>query len=87
MEEKRERRRRDKERMKARARRVYGRIRSTSLGWSQEEQDEWIQRQGRLADHIKACSCEACGNPRRSKWNKSERLTLQERRFLEDDGE
>lgn len=29
------------------------------------------------------CSCDGCGNPRRSKWSRSnERLTMQERRFL-----
>ena len=32
----------------------------------------------------KLCSCEICGNPRRARWtNKKEKLTLQERRFLD----
>lgn len=33
------------------------------------------------------CSCDMCGNWRRSGFNKGERLTLQERKFLADDGE
>lgn len=34
------------------------------------------------AEHLAACSCWMCGNPRR--FAKSDRLTLQERRALED---
>lgn len=86
-EEKRERRRRDKERMKARARRIYGKYFSLDLGHSAEEKERIDRKNERLADHIKTCSCSGCGNPRRDKWNKSDRLTLQEKRFLADDGE
>lgn len=48
-EPKRARRRRDRLRMKAKARRLY---------------PETAQP-GRLADHLAVCSCWACGNPRR----------------------
>jgi hypothetical protein len=87
MEEKRQRRRRDKVRMKARSRWIYGRIKSTRYGWDESEYLDWLKRCERWADNIKVCSCSGCGNPRRSGWNKKERITMQERRFLCDDGE
>lgn len=31
------------------------------------------------------CSCDMCGNPRRSLWNQAQRRTLAERRFLSED--
>jgi hypothetical protein len=61
IESKRERRRRDLLRMRAKARRVYPN-----------------DAQGRMAEHLAACSCWMCGNPRR--FAKGERLTVRERR-------
>lgn len=61
------RRRRNKYRMKAKAKRVYP-------GW--KEAYKW-------ADHLAGCSCSMCGNPRNSVWgNKKSRLTKQEKQFL-----
>lgn len=86
-EAKRARRRRDKQRMKARARRVYGRNESTFFYSRPPHQRPDPARHEKLADHIAHCSGPCCGNPRRHAWFKGERITLQERRFLCDDGE
>ncbi len=37
----------------------------------------------RLKDHMAVCSGHCCGNPRRNSTRKKEKLTLQERRFLD----
>lgn len=66
--EKRARRIQDKLRMKAKAKRV-GKINGLPGNWD------------KLSDHLAACSCQMCRNPRRSTWHSgSERLTMQERR-------
>lgn len=70
MEAKRARRRRDLQRMKAKAVRTFKRY-----GFSPEHL-------ARRANNMALCSCDMCGNPRWSGWNKGERLTLQERRFM-----
>lgn len=73
MEQKRARRIRDKLRMRAKAVRVYA---LSSL------QGEDVTRFARLADNIKACSCQMCRNPRRSTFHTGvDKLTMQERRF------
>jgi len=47
--------------------------------------DEDLKVVGILANHGKTCSCEMCGNPRRSEWlSNEEKRTIQERRFLGD---
>lgn len=71
-EDKRARRIRDKQRMKARARRF-----AKHNGW----QD--IKRAEKHADYIAVCSCTQCGNPRRHFGD----LTLAERRVKMDIGE
>lgn len=68
MEKKRERRRRDLLRMKARSRRIYSVF---------DRPGDDPKRHEKLANHIKACSGWCCGNPRR--WFGE--LTRQERRF------
>lgn len=60
MEEKRERRRRDLARMKAKALRIYPH-----------------DPKATQAEHLRACSCALCGNPRR---HLKDRLTMAERR-------
>lgn len=68
MEAKRERRRRDLQRMKAKAARISKR---SGGNWS------------KLYNHLAHCSRACCGNPRRSFWySAEEQLTMQERRFL-----
>lgn len=48
--------------------------------WTSEEiTKEWANKN---ADHLKTCSCEMCGNPRRYGKGKN-KLTLQEQRALE----
>jgi hypothetical protein len=43
---------------------------------------DWLKREYlRLKEQPKRCSCYMCCNPRRNKWNKADRLTIQERRF------
>lgn len=69
MEQKRERRRRDLARMKAKAVRVYGRF--DSLGYDK-------RRHTKVANHMTVCSGWCCGNPRR--W--CNEPTMQERRFM-----
>lgn len=56
----------DKQRMKAKAKRI-GQINGIPGNWD------------KLADHLAACSCFACGNPRRY-FNEK---TMQERRFFD----
>ena len=63
MEKKRARRRRDKERMKAKAVRIYSRY---ALSNSKESTEDRAFRDRKYADHLAVCSCEGCGNPR--KW-------------------
>lgn len=36
----------------------------------------------KLANNMQVCSCYACGNPRRQAWNTKERITMQEKRYL-----
>ena len=75
-EKKRERRRRDYLRMKARAKRQQRYI------WGDYfNEKELNERSARLANNLKACSCCMCGNPRKW-WNE---LTIQERRFYQVD--
>lgn len=70
MEAKRERRRRDLQRMKAKAARI-GRLNGAPGNWS------------KLYNHLAVCSRACCGNPRRSFWySAEEQMTMQERRFL-----
>ncbi len=69
MEMKKERRRRDLARMKAKAIRTYGRF---------DLPDCDKHRHAKLANHMAACSSYCCGNPR--KWFRE--LTMQERKFL-----
>lgn len=67
MEAKRERRRRDLQRMKAKAARIGKR---NGGNWS------------KLYNHLAHCSRACCGNPRHSFWySAEEQLTMQERRF------
>lgn len=66
-ETKRDRRRRDLQRMKARARRIYA--------------DRAAEKAVKWADYLAVCSCAICGNPRRY-W-KSGALKASERRALE----
>lgn len=74
MEPKRARRIRDKQRMKAKAIRVYAK---------RMLRGDEASRFAKLADHIKACSCHMCCNPRRSAFHSGEaRLTMQERRHF-----
>ena len=42
---------------------------------------------GLAAHSPKICSCEICGNPRRSKWNKKHRIPIREQRELQEDFE
>ncbi|ELA8200325.1 hypothetical protein RGL65_004423 [Vibrio parahaemolyticus] len=37
----------------------------------------------RVKDHLAVCSCFGCGNPRRHSFRKNDKLTMQERRFLD----
>lgn len=74
-EPKKARRIRDKLRMKAKAVRVYGRMDSPGLD---------PRRHEKLADHLAACSCQMCRNPRRSTFYTGiDKLTMQERRHIE----
>jgi len=66
-EEKRARRRRDLDRMKAKARKLYPH-----------------DPAAKLANHLAQCSCHMCGNARR--FEKADRLTIQERRAETDWG-
>lgn len=68
MESKRERRRRDLQRMKAKAARIGKR---NGGDWS------------KLYNHLAFCSRDCCGNQRRSLWySRAEQMTIQERRFI-----
>lgn len=40
------------------------------------------RRRVKSANHLKICSCWMCGNPRRQKFKKSSRLTMQEKRAV-----
>lgn len=85
-EAKRARRRRDLQRMKAKAVRVYTKYVNESR-WIRTKQglgepvESWDpRRHEKLANHIKCCSCAGCGNPRHYPgWG--EPKTLQELRF------
>ena len=69
-EKKRERRRKDFLRMKARARRVQ------AEWWDTHHTDpELDESSSKLANNLKICSCYMCGNPR--KWRRNEK-TFQE---------
>lgn len=54
------------------------------LRWLKEtDQERFKENVKRMTENRKACSCFMCRNPRRNPYAKKERLTLQERRFLE----
>ena len=77
-EKKRERRRRDFLRMKKRARKVQ------ASWWNTHHTDPELDKpSSKLANNIKACSCDMCGNPRKW-WNE---ITFQEKKADIDDKE
>jgi hypothetical protein len=84
--EKRRRRRNDRKRMVRKATRIARAtfcfapsIMDTVFG--RMEKERWIKEYAaRGADNLQRCSCQMCGNPRRSSKGK-DRLTLQERKF------
>lgn len=52
----------------------------------QTTEDEIIDQAKHLADNLQSCSCHSCRNPRRSRYYKGKsKLTVQERRHLDDD--
>jgi hypothetical protein len=53
--------------------------------WSEKKIKEWTEKGiGLRRKTTKLCSCEMCGNPRRSQWNtKLDKLTMQEKRFIQ----
>ncbi len=53
--------------------------------WPGRQND--VKRIAFYVDTPTPCSCDGCGNPRHNKWSKSECLTIQERRFKEEDEE
>lgn len=69
-------RRHHKERMKAKAKRIAGAIWGYAL--SGFERDDIVENAVKNADHLKACSCEMCCNPRRSGWVKGKGKTFKE---------
>jgi len=92
VKEKSRRRRNDVARMKERARRVVcgneparGFV-MYNLDGSLVSREEWVEDCAvRCANNMAKCSCAMCGNPRHRKYSKgSERLTMQERRQLQD---
>lgn len=45
----------------------------------------WMEEDAiKLADHLCDCSCDMCKNPRKSKFHKKDKLTMQERKFFLD---
>ncbi len=87
-ERKRERRRRDKLRMKSRSIHI-ARIQNAMMFWSEDEKYNasrfnLIKRAIKHCDYIAVCSCVQCGNPRRKMRGQSN-LTLQEQRFSQKD--
>lgn len=56
--------------------------------WHEDEladDEKFVGRQASV--HAKACSCPACCSRRNNPWAKSKRLTVQERRELQDEGD
>ncbi len=45
--------------------------------------EDFHRRASSMRDNMQVCSCYCCGNPRRMAWNKKEKLTLAERRMLD----
>ena len=71
MEPRRARRIRDKQRMKAKAKRI-GSINGLSGNWD------------KACDHLALCSCHMCRNPRHSHFHSGlDKLTMQERKHIE----
>lgn len=67
-------RRRQKFRMKSRARKIASEI------WGNSGLPEVVKNLVKNCDNLKKCSCEVCRNPRRSKWAKrADKLTRQEK--------
>lgn len=75
-------RRHHKQRMKAKARYIAGVIWRYAMGDTKSE--EVVESMERNADHLKACSCEMCRNPRRSKWRKNKGKTIREEQADDD---
>lgn len=52
--------------------------------WGVTNPYEAKEQAKKLADNLKVCSCEACRNPRHSGYAKSQKLTTQELKSIED---
>lgn len=75
-------RRHHKQRMKAKARFVSGVVWGYLSGDAMRV--DIVDRSEQNADHLKACSCEMCRNPRRSKWRRARGRTVQELQAIEE---
>jgi len=83
-EAKRERRIRDRLRMIAHARKVVRRYHHYSAD-GKIDIEHYIENDARKNhDHLKTCSCMGCGNPRHY-FHGEERITMAERRAIEDE--
>ncbi len=48
------------------------------------DSDKYVMHRAvRMRDNMQTCSCYACGNPRRRAWNDNERLTMAEKRAID----
>ena len=75
-------RRHHKERMKAKARHIAGVVWRYVMG--DTKRDDIVEQSIKNADHLKACSCEMCRNPRRSGWRKGKGKTIKEQQADDD---
>ena len=75
-------RRHHKRRMKAKARHVAGVFWGYARGDTRA--DRVVEHMVQNADHLKACSCEMCRNPRRSKWRRAKGKTQDEIQAIAD---
>ncbi|MFW5793988.1 MAG: hypothetical protein ACOCV1_00695 [Bacillota bacterium] len=67
-------RRNQEERIKQKSRRIC----KTIYNYQDKNLDEKIKYYDKIKDNITICSCWMCGNPRRNKGSKKDRLTKQE---------
>ena len=75
-------RRHHKYRMKAKAKFVAKRI--WGRGSLELSSDEVVVQATKNADHLAACSCEMCRNPRRSRWRRAKGKTRKELQAAKD---
>jgi len=68
--------------------RMYKKAQKLLVRWwgteyADSHQEDLHCQASQVRDNMQVCSCYCCGNPRRTAWNKKEKLTMAEKRMLD----